>query len=381
VGCGDFCLFCGDGGGGSGGGGGQGGTAEAGDVILADQSASSIFIYESSDEELRTLLSGQQDVSGLALYSSEAEVTCDNPFDGLSAYQAGGATVSAIATFDQQDGEPDRLSLAVIPEGMTFLYDTEETDPDQDTTELLFFTVDTDDTLYIYDLTRANVPDGKENPQAITNEDLGTGFFQSPTALAVIVADGIATLFVLNDNGNKSSVKRFSVGLEDWEPDSQSVHTLATMSQDDFRLVDIALMTQGDENALFISKKRIEFVQGFVHKISTPSTTSDTEDLDDADSFVQRDQRITGLTVPSTNQSGTSAELLVLREDVIEGQVEQYDPDVGGTFPEAAFTPSGEFAFLQAIEYDCTNNRLLMTNVPFDDFQDRVFLQAVRNSP
>ena len=376
VGCGDYCLFC-DGQGG-GGGGGQERTAEAGDVILADQFASSIFIYEYPSNEQRSLLSDFEDVSGLALYSSEAEETCDNPFPGLVAYQDGGNNLDTIDTFDQEDGQPDRLSLAVIPKGMTFPYGTDQTEPEQTTTELLFFTVNTEDTLYIYDLTGATVPDGSENPYPITNDDLSTDFFQSPTALAIDSDGNTATVFVLNDNGDESSVKRLSVDLGTWPPVSESTptHTLATMSKNDFRLVDIALLSQTDTKALFISKKLTEGVGGWVYRISDPSASTETVDLDEAAFFIQRPQRVTGLTVASTTEAGTSADLLLLKENINEDQVEQYDPDVGGETPEVAYTPSTAYDFIQTIEYDCTNERLLMANVPFNDDIDRTFFEA-----
>ncbi len=375
VGCGDYCLFC-DGQGSGGGGGGEERTAIAGDVILADQSANSIFIYEYEDEKQRSLVSGYWDVSGLALYSSGAEDTCDNPFAGLAAYQNGGNNIDEIDILDQDDGQPDRLSLAVIPKGTTFPYGADQTDPDETTIDLLFFTVNTENRLYIYDLTGATVPDEFSNPYPLTNSDLGTGFLASPTALAIDVDGDTATLFVLNEEVGDSSVKRLSVDLETWVPDPDSTHTLATMSQDNFRLVDLALSRQTDTKALFISKKLINGVGGWVYRISDPSTSTATLDLNTATSLVQREQRVTGLTAPSTNEEDTSADLVLLKENIAEFQVEQYDPAVGGQTPDAAYTPSLDFDFLQAIEYDCTNERLLMTNVPFNNDFDRTFFEA-----
>lgn len=382
VGCGDYCLFC-EGQGSGGGGGGQERTAEAGDVILADQFTGSISVYESSDNVQRSLLSGQQGVSGLALYSSAAEETCDNPFDGLATYQAGGATLESIDTFSQEDDKPDRLSLAVIPEGMTFAYGTDEPDAEQTTTEFLFFTVNTDDTLYIYDLTKAKIPEGFDNPYGITNTNtiltslFGSGFFQSPTALAITSDGTTATLFVLNDKGTNSSIRRLSVNLLFWIP--TSAETIATMTEADRRLIDIAYYDQTDE--LFVSKKADGGggVGAWVHSISDATERTSPLDLDsDSDAaFIAQFRSFTGIEVAPTNDEGTAAEFLVLRE--VDGQIEQYDIDVGGeqVFPGFNF---GEFAlYPQAIEYDCTNERLVMTDVPFNEAIARQLFELAPN--
>ncbi len=373
AGCGDYCLFC-DGQGG-GGGGGEERTAEAGDVILADQLAGDIFIYEHEDEQQRSLLSGFGDVSGLALYSSNAEATCDNPFAGLAAYQDGGNNLDTIDTLDQQADQPNRLSLAVIPKGMTFPYGTDQTEPEQTTTDLLFFTVDTKDTLYIYDLTGAKVPEGSENPSPITNNDLGTGFFQSPTALAIDVDGNTANLFVLNDNGTESGVKRLSINLTDWTPGSPQ--TVATMEEADWRLFDIAYYKETDE--LFVSMKSEgqSRAAGRVLVISdaTDRTTPVTLESNSTTAFVAQDYEITGLAVAPTDDQPGPASLLAVRTNQL-GQVEQFDIGQGGN-PEAAFNFSLFFQFPESLAYDCTNERLLITDVPFNDTFDRIFFEAV----
>ena len=181
-----------------------------------------------------------------------------------------------------------------------------------------------------------------------------------------------ATVFVLNDEQGNSSVKRLSVDLATWIPSAP--RTLATMDGADYRLVDIAFSSQTD--TLFISKKITDGVGGWVYKIANASETTRIVDLDTAAFFVQRGQRVTGLTVALTNKTGTTSDLLLLKENIAEFQVEQYDPAVGGQTPEAVYTPTADFDFLQAIEYDCTNRRLLITNVPFNDDFDRTFFEA-----
>ena len=117
-------------------------TANPGFVVLADQLASSIYVYDEPDQDQTVLLTGFDDVS-------------------------------AVALLHQKIGET--------------------TDAD-----LLFFTVQSENTLYIYDLT------GSEEPSPITNEDLAQvfqepgGFFESPVAIAVSADSGEAVIFVLN---------------------------------------------------------------------------------------------------------------------------------------------------------------------------------------
>ena len=373
VGCGDYCLFCegqGSGGGGNG---------------------------------------------------NDGEEICDRFFPGLQSFQLVGIEDIIDDTFAQVEGQDNRLSLAVIPKGMSFSYppnlenesavagnviladqpgDTifiydysdsnakksfltgydqvsglalmhQEVDPTP-TYDLLFFTVNTDDTLYIYDLTGTSPLSSVLNPLPITNALAGIGFFASPTALAVHADEDTATVFVLNDEQGNSSVKRLSVDLATWVPSAPQ--TLATMDGTDYRLVDIAFSSQTD--ALFISKKITDGVGGWVYKIANASETTRIVDLDTAAFFIRRDQRVTGLTVALTNKTGSTSDLLLLTEDIAQFQVQQYNPVIGGQTPETAYTPTADFDFLQAIEYDCTNRRLLMTNVPFNYDFDRTFFEA-----
>jgi len=372
AGCGDYCLFC-EGQGSGGGGGGDERTAEAGDLILADQFAGSIFIYKYEDGKQDSLLSGLDDVSGLALYSSEESDTCDEPFSTLVAYQQA-SNIDTIDTLSQQSGQPDRLSLAVVPKGMTFPYDTDQTDTDQTTTELLFFTVNTEDTLYIYDLNGATVLDTFDNPYPITNSDLGADFFESPTALAIDSDGSTATLFVLNDNGADSSVKRFSVDLEDWT--ASSPQEIGTMTETTWRLVDIVYYDQTDE--LFVSMKTEAqpISGGRVLVISSASERTRPVALESnsTTAFVARDYEITGLAVAPRDDQPGPAEFLSLRANEV-GQVEQFDIDQGG-IPETVFNFSLSYQFPQALAYDCTNERLLIADVPFNDSIPRTLFQA-----
>jgi hypothetical protein len=379
VGCGDYCLFDCNGEGGGGGGGGSARTAEPGDVILAGQFVNTIFLYEFPAAQRRSLLSGYGNVSGLALYSNKAENTCDRPFSGLAEYQGGGAQLAVIDIFPQQVDEPDRLSLAVIPKGMTFSYGTDPSDPDPGTTTLLFFTVDTQNRLYLYDITGTTVPDGFENPYPITNQDLlplfgSSDFFASPTDLAVHVSQNTAALFVLNDNGASSSVRRLSINLSTWLPNSP--RTIATMTEPGWRLVDMAYYAQGDK--LFVSMKSEgqDLLGGRVFSIpnATTRTSPVTLTSEFASAFIAQDYEITGLAVAPTDDQPGPADLLSLRSNQL-GQVEQFDINLGGN-PVAQFSVSFAFEFPQALAYDCTHRRLLMTDVPANNDLERTFFQA-----
>jgi hypothetical protein len=369
AGCGDFCLFC-EGQGSGGGGNGNG------------------------DEKL-----------------------CDTPFSGLDDYQFA-LDIKEIDVFEEQRDGNDRLSIAVIPKGMSFKYGTsnqtanpgdviladqltsdiltsdiyvyeygssqtgrslgidvgrvsgvallhqeidEETDAD-----LLFFTVETDNTLYIYDLT------GSDDPVPITNDDLddffgGNDFLESPTALAVSADAEKAVVFVLNDDGTNSSVRRLSVSLSTTTPDPSSLQTIATMEETSRRLVDIAFFHEPDAlheaDALFVSK-RVEFgagVAGWVYRIANASDRTGSVDLESAVAFIEEDVSVTGLEVAFMDKQGTTADLLVLREDV--GVAGQFDIIQQGA-AEAGFDFREFYQYPQAIAYDCTNERLVMIDIP-----------------
>jgi hypothetical protein len=315
----------------------------------------------------------------LALYSNKAEATCDSPFPGLTEYEGGGAQLAVIDTFLQQFGEPDRLSLAVLPEGMTFSYGTDPPDPDPGTTDLLFFTVNTQNTLYVYDITGSTVPAGFQNPYPIRNDDLlplfgASGFFASPTALAVHVSQNTAALFVLNDNGASSSVQRLSINLSTWLPSAP--RTIATMSESGWRLVDMAHYAQGDR--LFVSMKTEgqDLSGGRVFSIpnATTRTSSVTLTSEFSSAFIAQDYEITGLAAAPTDDQPGPADLLSLRANQL-GRVEQFDINLGGN-PVAVFSVSFGFEFPQALAYDCTHGRLLMTDVPANNDLERTFFQA-----
>lgn len=367
-GCGDFCLFCDGGENGNGDGGGNG--------------------------------SGQ---------------SCERPFPGLDAYQIA-SSVTRIDTFSQRSGQDDTLSLAVVPGGMSFTYDNENgsAEPgdvllaDQQGTaifvyefpgpvrrtllsgfthvsglalfhkqvdsasfDLLFFTDKRQNTLYIYDLTGRSVPVGLANPFPITNVLIGSAFFQSPAALAVGEVDDRVVLFILNDNGANSSVRRLSVDLGTWLPESPA--TVATSATSGLRLVDIGFFQPAD--TLFVSKKVEEeagAASGWVYTIPQASTRGSAVNLDSARAFLESTLSVTGLAVALSNTTGTSMQLLVLQEGGGTEQVLQVDT-VSGKVP-FSLTLDSDFQFPRAIEYDCINRMLFLTDVPLNDELPRSFL-------
>ena len=350
------------------------------------------------------------------------ETLCDNVFSELDTFQQV-TNEDIIDTFTTKEGEDDKLSLAVIPKGMSFEYGSNRTANPGDViladqqasdiyvyeyespntprslgvdvgrvsgvallhqqidettdADLLLFTVKADNTLYIYNLT------GSDDPSPITNDDLknffgGNDFFESPTALAVSTDGDQVVVFVLNDNGTDSSVRRLSVSLTTPLPDTNSLQTVATMGQSDARLTDIALFQETGTDTLFASKKLIEGFGGWVYDISNASVRETPVNLDTADFFIQQNPRVSGLAVAFNNSEATTAKLLLVNEDIGEGQVEQFDIDEGGETPETAYTPSAMFQSMQAIDYDCTKERLVMTDIPRNQVNTvRTFFQAI----
>jgi hypothetical protein len=294
-------------------------TANPGDVVLADQEASDVYVYEYATlAQTRRLLDlGVDHISGVALLHQEKA--------------------------------------------------------DETSADLLFFTVRSENTLYIYDLT------GSEAPSAITNQDVDDvfsesgSFFEFPTAIAVSADSEEAVIFVLNDNGSDSSVRRLYVDLDSWDP--LSAKTIGTKTVSGRPLVDIAFFEQTD--ALFVSKKTEgeEFVIGWVYRILDASDrTSPPVNLDSALPYIEAPRSFTGLAIAATNKEGTAADLLVLRDT--DGSVEQYDTRVAGEVEAVSFFGALS-QFPQAVAYDCTHERLVVTDIPFNDAIPRTFLEAV----
>lgn len=370
VGCGDYCLFC-DGQGSGGGGNGNG-----------------------------------------------SEEVCDNVFPGLDKLEQPNIN-NLIDGFVHGTQDENRLSLAVIPKGMSFEYgsnrtanpgdvilaDQEGSDvyvyeystlvqtkrlldlgidrvsgvallhqqkADETFADLLFLTVQSENKLYIYDLT------GSEAPSAVTNQDVDGVFsepgvfFESPTAIAVSADSEKAVIFVLNDNGSDSSVRRLSVDLDSWDP--LSAKTIGTKNVSGRPLIDIAFFEETD--ALFVSQRTEgeEFVIGWVYRIVDASDrTGSPVNLDSASPYLEAPRSFTGLAIAATIKDATRADLLVLRET--DGSVEQYDTLVAGE--AEAFSFFGALSqFPQAVAYDCTNERLVVTDVPFNDTIPRIFFEA-----
>ncbi|MEW6440098.1 MAG: hypothetical protein AB1640_04105 [bacterium] len=242
-----------------------------------------------------------------------------------------------------------------------------------DNVDLMFFTDQGQDTLYIYDLTGTSIPTGLENPFPITNLTIGSSFLQSPAALALGELDDRVVLFVLNDNGPGSSVRRLSVDLSTWMPESPE--TIATSTEPSRRLSDIAIFADAD--ALFVSKRVEEGaggVFGWVYRIPDASSRGTALDLNSAAALVEIAQNATGLALGFTNTTGTVADLLLLQEGSGVEQVLQFST-VGAL--QSAFTPDPSFQFPRAIEYDCTTRRILVTDVPLNDDVDRALLEAL----
>jgi hypothetical protein len=246
---------------------------------------------------------------------------------------------------------------------------------DSDTFDLLFFTDQGQNTLYIYDLTGTSIPAGLANPFPITNNPIiGSNFLQSPAALAVGEVDDRVVLFIHNDNGTSSSVRRLSVDLATWVPESPV--TVATSTESIRRLGDIVFFQQTD--TLFVSKQVEEGgggVFGWVYRVPDASSRGTAVDLNSATALIQINQNATGLALGLTNTTGTVANLLLLQEGTGFEQVLQFNT-VNGEL-QSAFTLDPAFQFPRAIEYDCTNRRLLMTDTPLNDDVDRSFFEAL----
>jgi len=181
-------------------------------------------------------------------------------------------------------------------------------------------------------------------------------------------------LFIHNDNGTSSSVRRLSVDLATWVPESPV--TVATSTESIRRLGDIVFFQQTD--TLFVSKQVEEGgggVFGWVYRVPDASSRGTAVNLNSATALIQINQNATGLALGLTNTTGTVANLLLLQEGTGFEQVLQFST-INGEL-ESAFTLDSSLQFPRAIEYDCTNRRLLMTDVPLNDDVDRSFFEAL----
>ena len=155
--------------------------------------------------------------------------------------------------------------------------------------------------------------------------------------------------------------------------DPVSAKTIGTKNVSSRPLADIAYFEHTD--ALFVSKKTVgeEFAVGWVHRIVNASDRTSSVDLDSDPPYIEAPRSFTGLAVAPTNKEGTSADLLVLRET--DGSVEQYDTLVAGDVEAISFFGALS-QFPQAVEYDCTNERLVVTDIPFNVAIARRFFEV-----
>ncbi len=283
-------------------------TAVAGDVILADQGGNSIFVYDSSSDERYVLLSDDKysGITGLVLL--QAEIADENY-------------------------------------------------------SLLFFTIRSSAYLYVYDLTGEHLVDaGNPLPPFETSDHKAV----EPTALALGVIGTTGVLFVLDDNGSDSQIVRVSVNLSTFNVTSTSIASMGNASR---QLFDMAYLQS--EDYLFVSKRMSSAVvgnYGWIYRITNAADRSTSQGLDDTDDvFASRDAvNMTGVTLAYEDATATEAALLVLLERAGTNQLLQYDTSTAGAPAELSVQDSGGgyFSGLMAVQYDCSNQRILLADIP-----------------
>ena len=110
-----------------------------------------------------------------------------------------------------------------------------------------------------------------------------------------------------------------------------------------------------------------------VSEVCRRSWTLDFDETFISSSIGISDWTITGLAIAYTEEDATEASLLVLREGEASssegnGQVLQYGTDNAGD-PVVLLIPainSWSFSWLKDVEYDCTNQRILLADVPLN---------------
>jgi len=296
-------------------------TAAAGDVILADEGGNSIYVYDYSSSERYVLLSDDEysGVTGLVLLQAEI----------------------------------DEVNYS-----------------------FLFFTIRSSAYLYIYDLKGVHIP-AYSNPLPVETSHHKA---VAPTSLALGVNGTQGVLFILDDNGSDSQIVRVFVDLSTFLVTSTSI---ASMGNASHQLFDMAYLQSQDY--LFVSKRirsNVTGNYGWVYRISSAADRTISQGLDDnGDAFASWDaSNMTGVALAYEDTTSKTAALLVLLEREGNNQLLQYDTLTAGA-PESQLTVvndvGGFFSGLTTVQYDCSHERILLANVPFNTSSSKSFLQLL----
>jgi hypothetical protein len=317
--------------------------------------------------------------SNLDDYTDLGQLSPDEPLDNPVALAV--VPPGMEFTFNSRAVEPgdvlvadrDKGKIFVVPSGGTafemitvqapaglalFSWIPEDTALEEEI-HLLFYTSATRDSFFIYDLAGTLFPTSLPSIE-VTNTLLSGAPLQEPTSLAVLGTQEKASLFVLNSQ----TIVRINVNLGA----SPSFET-DTLARNFSNLRDMAYRSSTDQ--LFFTQNNLDELDDVIRifRISnaTEATPIPLDGLAGPLPFLEENPGVltnpAGLAIPFTDQEGGQSALLVTQPLVQLYSFIQYDP-TSGSYEASLESPNPDQP--AAIAYDCTNQRILFTNIPLN---------------
>jgi|GEM_PF-1997848 len=354
--CGDFTLFE-KGGDGSGDGNGGGGSGELCPNVFSGFIDS--FVFEATQLNREGALTNPVAIAvvppGMSFtYSSlRAEpgdvLVADRDKGKIFLYPEGGAASEMLSV-----QAPAGLALFAWDDGVD----------EEDEIQLLFYSSATRNSIYIADLAGTLFGAG-QGPVEVTNAALGSTLLLEPTALAAFGDQDQASLFVLNRNGGRAggqSVVRIRVSLA-----ATPGYSTVTVARNFSNLRDLAYYRARDW--LFFSQSNLEDLQAPRIFRITNATAAQPSVLDGSAGalpFIEDPLVATnpvGLALAPLDTDGNPSALLVTQPLNNLYAFLDYEADTGA-YRSALGTIDSLLDQPTAVAYDCTNRRILFTNIP-----------------
>lgn len=353
--CGDFTLFE-ESGDGNGDGNGGGGSTELCPKVFTDFFDSFEAAQLSQEGALTNPVAIAVVPPGMSFTYGSLQVepgdvlVADRDKGKIFLYPEGGSAVSEMLSVQAPAG----LALFAWDDGVD----------EEDEIQLLFYSSATRNSVYIADLAGTLFGAG-QGPVEVTNAVLGSALLLEPTALAAFGDQEQASLFVLNRNRGQAggqSVVRIRVTLT-----ATPGYSTVTVARNFSNLRDLAYYRARDW--LFFSQSNLEDFQAPRIFRITNATAAQPSVLDESAGalpFIEDPLVATnpvGLALAPLDTDGNPSALLVTQPLNNLYAFLDYQADSGayrsalGTFDSLLDQPT-------AVAYDCTNRRVLFTNIP-----------------
>lgn len=349
--CGDFTLFEGSGGGGGNGG---GGSNEVCPNVFTDLTGSFTGAQLSPEGALTHPAAMAVVPPGMSFTYNSLQA---KPGDVLVADREKGKIY-----LYPEGAAPSEMLTVQAPAGLA-LFAWDDGLDEEDEIQLLFYSSATRNSVYIADLAGTLFGAGQEQVE-VTNAALGSTLLLEPTALAAFGDQDQASLFVLNRNGGqpgRQSVVRIRVSLT-----ATPGYSTTTVARNFSNLRDLAYYRARDW--LFFSQSNLEDLQ--VQRIFriTNATATQPMILDEsagAVPFIEDTvvKNPVGLALAPLDSDGDPAALLVTQPLINLDAFLDYEAD-SGLYRSARGALDTLLDQPVSIAYDCTNQRILFTNIP-----------------